>query len=517
VFLFIFYFFKLASVKTKIFFFILLIFNTISCYSQDYSKRKKSIDSLINIVKNKDAYHDIGSKELLRLWHTIFSQSKSIEYPKGITEAMRIIPSIYMNEQRYEEAMKIIPKGKILAEKYHDYYTLAWLYMEEGMIYTELGYTKRSRKLLNKALDQTDNVSNEEAHIIKATAYRTMARNLRKENENEKKDSILIYLHNGYNESRKISTAFPYKNFYISSFAIELSEEYYSKNDISNTEKYLAQFARDMKTEKDESEFIRYYTLKGNVENKRKNYSAALENFDKATQAAKQAKIYPLQVKDIYSGKAESYLGLEDYKNQAFYSAKAQKITDSISNVEKKVLNNVISPPDRENISNTENTKSSNNNLLIIIIIAFISITGFVIYVFYIKRKNDNKMTEIFIDNKENSLQNNVLSNKNIKQNINTEDLNELIQLVENNDKSFHLKFSETFPTFNKQLLEINPQLSHSDLEYCALIKLKFDTKEIAHYKNATLNSVISKKYRIRKKLNISTEENMYSWILNLG
>ncbi|WP_223598974.1 hypothetical protein [Chryseobacterium sp. GVT01B] len=432
-------------------------------------------------------------------------------------EASKKMGEVYMNSQKYEEAMKIISEGEILAEKYQDFYALACFYMQEGMIYTELGYTKRSRKLLNKALDQTDEVSNEEAHIIKATAYRTMARNLRKENENEKKDSILIYLHNGYNESRKMSTAFPYKNFYISSFAIELSEEYYSKNDIINTKKYLAQFARDMKTEKDESEFIRYYTLKGNVENKRKNYSAALENFDKATQAAKQAKIYPLQVKDIYSGKAESYLGLEDYKNQAFYSAKAQKITDSISNVEKKVLNNVISPPDRENISNTENTKSSNNNLLIIIIISFISITGFVIYVFYIKRKNDNKMTKTFIDNKENSLQNNVLSNKNIKQNINTEDLNELIQLVENNDKSFHLKFSETFPTFNKQLLEINPQLSHSDLEYCALIKLKFDTKEIAHYKNATLNSVISKKYRIRKKLNISTEENMYSWILNLG
>ncbi|WP_213279053.1 helix-turn-helix transcriptional regulator [Chryseobacterium indologenes] len=428
---------------------------------------------------------------------------------------MKIIPSIYMNEQRYEEAMKIIPEGKILAEKYHDYYTLAWIYVEEGMIYTELSYTKRSRKSLNEALDQTGKVSNEEAHIIKATAYRTMARNLRKEDGSGKKDSILIYLHNGYNESRKTSTTFPYRNFYLSSFAIELSQEYYSKNDLINTEKYLVQFAQDMKTEKDQSEFIRYYILTGNIENKRKNYTKALENFEKATQAAKQAKIYPLQVKDIYSGKAESYLGLEDYKNQALYSAKAQKITDSILSVEKKVLNNVIAPPDRKNISNTENSESNNNKLLIIIVISFISITSFVIYVVY-KRKNYNKTTETFTDNKESSIQNDILPAKSIKD-TNTEDLSELIQLAHNNDKSFHLKFSETFPAFNKQLLEINPQLSHSDLEYCALIKLKFNTKEISHYKNVTLNSVISKKYRIRKKLNISTEENMYSWMLNLG
>ncbi|MEF9478698.1 hypothetical protein OWR28_14225 [Chryseobacterium sp. 1B4] len=307
------------------FFYILLILSSIYSYPQDYSGRKKSIDSLIKIGKSKDAYSNIGSKGLLKLWHTIFSQSKGIQYSKGITESMKIIPSIYMNEQRYEEALKIIPEGKILAEKYHDYDTLAWLYLEEGMIYTELGYTKRSRKSLNKALAQADSTSSEEAHIIKATVYRTMARNLRKENETGKKDSILLYLHNGYNESKKTSSAFSYRNFYISSFAIELSNEYYSKNDIKNTEKYLALFARDMKTEKDQSEFIRYYTLKGNIENKRKNYKKALENFEKAAQAALQAKIYPLLVKDIYSGKAESYLGLEDYKTRPSILQKHKK------------------------------------------------------------------------------------------------------------------------------------------------------------------------------------------------
>lgn len=499
--------------RTKLFFSILLILSSIYYYPQDYSGRKKSIDSLIKIGKSKDAYSNIGSKGLLKLWHTIFLQSKDIQYSKGITESVKIIPSIYMNEQRYEEALKIIPQGKIIAEKYQDYYTLACLYLEEGMIYTELGYTKRSRKSLNKALAQTDNTSNEEAHIIKATAYRTMARNLRKENETGKKDSILLYLHSGYNESKKTSPAFAYRNFYISSFAIDLSDEYYSKNDIKNTEKYLALFARNMKTEKDQSEFIRYYTLKGNIENKRRNYKKALENFEQAAQAAQQAKIYPLLVKDIYSGKAESYLGLEDYKNQATYSAKAQKITDSIFQVEKKVLNNVISVPDEKN---TQAQTEPDNKLPTIIIILFISIAGIVIYIFY-RRKPYNKTPEPLTDTEESSNQNDTFPYQRVKQDINTDAVNELIQLVHNNDQSFHLKFSETFPTFNKQLLKINPQLSHSDLEYCALIKLKFDTKEIARYKNATLNSVISKKYRIRKKLNISTEENMYTWILNHG
>jgi DNA-binding CsgD family transcriptional regulator len=94
--------------------------------------------------------------------------------------------------------------------------------------------------------------------------------------------------------------------------------------------------------------------------------------------------------------------------------------------------------------------------------------------------------------------------------------LNNVIELAKNNDKSFHIKFSELFPEFNQKLLEVNPQLTHSDLEYCALIKLKFDTKEIAIYKNTSISSVESKKYRIRKKLCIRTDENMYTWMINI-
>lgn len=87
----------------------------------------------------------------------------------------------------------------------------------------------------------------------------------------------------------------------------------------------LNEFHKVMFKEKDQSDFIHYYILKGNIENKKKDYLQALEYFDKALGLNQKYRIYTLSLRDIYSGKAQSYLGLNDYKNQAIYSAKAKK------------------------------------------------------------------------------------------------------------------------------------------------------------------------------------------------
>lgn len=50
---------------------------------------------------------------------------------------------------------------------------------------------------------------------------------------------------------------------------MDLSYKYFSKRDIKSTEKYLVQFAKEMEVQKDSSDFIHYYTLKGNIENEK--------------------------------------------------------------------------------------------------------------------------------------------------------------------------------------------------------------------------------------------------------
>lgn len=512
--------------RAKIFFLFVLLGNLM--YAQTNTAQIKSIDSLFETTQSKSAYLDKGSKEILRICTEVYYRSKEIQNEKGMLKAILKMVEVYINEQQYEEALKKISEGISLAETIKKYDALSQLYLSEGMVYTEIGYTKKSRQALSLCLASLVHASKENIPILKSSVYRTLARNIKKESNTDKKDSTIFYLQKGYDESKKINTKFTYKNFYLASFAQDLANEYYSQGELQKAEIYLAKFEEHLKNEKDHSDFITHYIIKGNIENKRKNFEKALEYFEASENLTKEYKIYTASLKDIYSGKAESYSGLQDYKNEALFATKAKKITDSIATVEKKILNSSLIA-DKAN-SAQENTFFKKYESFKYVLIFLLLIAGFFIYRFYSKKNNSNNETDknmdlVLSENDEptSNEDTDIFSEQNNdpgserKSSIDTQSLEELITLAQNNDKYFHLKFSKLFPKFNQQLLDINAQLTQSDLEYCALIKLNLSTKEIAQYKNVTVNSVVSKKYRIRKKLNISTNENIYTWIFDIG
>ncbi|REC48914.1 helix-turn-helix transcriptional regulator [Chryseobacterium pennipullorum] len=96
------------------------------------------------------------------------------------------------------------------------------------------------------------------------------------------------------------------------------------------------------------------------------------------------------------------------------------------------------------------------------------------------------------------------------------ENIQEILSLAESNSPVFFEKFQVFFPHFIPELLVINSNLIHSELYFCALMKLDFDTKKIAQCTNNSIRAVESKKYRIRKKLNISSEININSFLIKI-
>lgn len=96
------------------------------------------------------------------------------------------------------------------------------------------------------------------------------------------------------------------------------------------------------------------------------------------------------------------------------------------------------------------------------------------------------------------------------------ENYSELLKMLKENNPAFIPYFNKMFPQFNSKLLKINARLLPSDLEFCALMKLKIPTHNIAQYKNITIKSVQNKKYSIRKKLNIPTEADIYNYFCDL-
>lgn len=99
---------------------------------------------------------------------------------------------------------------------------------------------------------------------------------------------------------------------------------------------------------------------------------------------------------------------------------------------------------------------------------------------------------------------------------LSEENIQEILNLAESNSPMFFEKFQVFFPHFIPDILKINPNLIHSELYFCALMKLDFDTKKIAQCTNNSIRAVESKKYRIRKKLNISSEININSFLIKI-
>jgi DNA-binding CsgD family transcriptional regulator len=88
-----------------------------------------------------------------------------------------------------------------------------------------------------------------------------------------------------------------------------------------------------------------------------------------------------------------------------------------------------------------------------------------------------------------------------------------------NQDKEW-TDFNSYFESINKNFytrLKLEyPEISPNDLKICALIKLNLSIKEMAEILNISPDSVKTARYRLRKKLQLNSEDNLTDFILNL-
>ncbi|TCD18104.1 hypothetical protein EZ456_21935 [Pedobacter psychrodurus] len=96
------------------------------------------------------------------------------------------------------------------------------------------------------------------------------------------------------------------------------------------------------------------------------------------------------------------------------------------------------------------------------------------------------------------------------------EALKEIVQLAVNNNPAFLIKFNDFDPEFSQKLLKIAPHLVASEIELCILLRLNFETKEMARHTKASVRAIESKKYRVRKKLGIPSDKDINIWMAHI-
>tara|TARA_X000000950_G_scaffold70298_1_gene87133 strand:+ start:1743 stop:4505 length:2763 start_codon:yes stop_codon:yes gene_type:complete len=95
---------------------------------------------------------------------------------------------------------------------------------------------------------------------------------------------------------------------------------------------------------------------------------------------------------------------------------------------------------------------------------------------------------------------------KTIDRNLNNED----------DWKFFEEAFNNADKEFLKKIKTAHPNLTNNDLKLCAYLRLNLSSKDIAPLLNISLRSVEIKRYRLRKKMNLSHNEGLTDYILSL-
>ncbi len=101
------------------------------------------------------------------------------------------------------------------------------------------------------------------------------------------------------------------------------------------------------------------------------------------------------------------------------------------------------------------------------------------------------------------------------------DDLKKVIRLLneakklDNDWDQFAIHFDHVHANYLSHLKEKYPNLSPSDLKLCAYLKLNLSSKEIAQLLNITPRAVEVSRYRLRKKLGLKPEVNLFDFLLS--
>lgn len=266
-------------------------------------------------------------------------------------------------------------------------------------------------------------------------------------------------------------------DFYNATSRID-SAEYYAKLALSSDKGY----------NRSDIQFDNYSVL-GRTAMKRRDYKRALSYFNEA-EKIKGYKNH-INVETLYDNIIEAYDKLNENEAVQLYKSKRDSLKLTVAENQKKSLHNLLDEKENDTHRNT---------FIYIAVFVFIVL---ICIIFWVVRKNkilsnQEKISQIYLDE--------------ISGNPKGEDYSRLLKALKENDPAFMFYFEEAFPEFSSKLLRVNPEISPSEVEFCALLKLKTPTKDIARYKFIAPKTVLNKKYLIRSKLDIPKIVDIYQW-----
>ncbi|NML69969.1 hypothetical protein HHL23_09170 [Chryseobacterium sp. RP-3-3] len=245
----------------------------------------------------------------------------------------------------------------------------------------------------------------------------------------------------------------------------------------------------------------------------KKEYQKALDCFIKSLDEMKKFKVVDiLSSSDINKQISETYRIIGDKEKEKIYLEEYYKEEKKFRESKKVNIQAVVNSILNEKNEDLKYNKQQ-NYWIIFSIIAFAFVIFALFYFKYYKSKEKQvKENKIHIQEKESEI---IEKNKytiELEQKLQVS-LEEVIEEAKKSSPVFFEKFQSLYPDFQHRLLDINSSLTPGELILLAYVYLNFSSKEIADYTFRSFRTIQTRKYTLRKKLGLQTNEDLYIWL----
>ena len=462
-----------------------LLFLFVSC-RQDYKEFEKSFD--VPLMEKNEEFRVSGDYDsLISLNKKYYAKADEIGYEDGKALCFINLAVVNISLENYAKSHFFFNAANKILENSKNNLHKAIFYSNYAKFSYELRKYDKCLEYNDKAIDFIKNAGETDVKLKNNILFNIYLKQGVFYSQKKQNDKALEYFH----KARKLNNS-GYADCAISDYI-------YMHKNMDSAKKYVT-IAYNKALERGKTDGIALYanTIMG-------EYYIADKQYDKAELALKKAleidshtkRIYAYYTKYIYNDLRVVYENTGD-NEKAYYYLNAY--TEAISKNNKAALRTINQ--DMESFM-AETEKAAENHRRNIQWVILISLAVFLLLVLYSWR-----IIKLLRERK-NTLR---TESEKLKSKMNDKKQDELIELARSNHPEFLNLFKEAYPEFIQKLLYINPELENSELAFCAMLKLHFTSKEIANYTLIQHRTVQQKKYRIRKKLNIPTETDIYQF-----
>lgn len=473
-----------------------------------YSRKHKQWDNLANRIGNKSlAYikkgdYNLGlrySIESLKLFDSLSEHSNEAQLKIRTATASVRVGYAEMGLKNYEEALDYFTRALTIYQETDDKVHQGHTYSDIGNVYSEL--------------DQYDNAIDNYLKTL----------DIAKQNNIPLMEGyVLINLGKVYEEQGQYEKALA-----TLMEGLVLTEKFGTKDDIALNFKQIGHT----------------YLESGDLPH-------ALDYMDKAIRLADSIDAAEI-LSDSYLSRAEIYSGLGQFQKAFNDQKKHQFINDSIFNAKKsqqieelRVIYDTekkeqqIASQNKEIVLLEQQEKISTLQKVLLVLFLFLSLIGFYGIRQKLKReKLEKDRIDAELEFKKKQLtthalhlaqKNEVLEGlKNQAQDLKEQTeakrgYQQLIRTInfnlqdDNNWENFARSFEEVHKDFHSKVKAKYPELTSNELRLLALLKMNLSSKEIANILNVSPDGIKKARYRLRKKLGISTEDSLQELALNI-